>query len=455
MNTRFRQRWEGVRSSYWFIPSLMAVGAVLAALGAEALDRRISDELLQPMGWLFAAGPQGARALLTTIAGSMITVAGVTFSITMVALTLASTQFGPRLLGNFMRDRGNQVVLGTFVAAFLYCLVALRSVSGREGSIFVPQVTVILAVGFAVASIAVLIYFFDHVAASIQAPNVVQRVSGDVHKAIRKVFPDEEDEENEEAEEGGSGGPPAASGPPMGVRPEEGRPLPAPEDGYVQLLDLDRLVRVAEDHDLLLLLEVGAGEYLIRGAPLLRASPADGLDEEAERRLLGCFAIGGRQTLTDDLSFAVRQLVEIATRALSPSLNDPFTAMDCLDRLGSALAEVARRPKPPSRLADGEGRVRLLREPLDFPHLTDLAFVQIRLYGRSAVALLTHLQRTIEGIAPHVRRPEDAEALLRHVEATLAAAREGELLDRDRRAVEEAGAAARRALEGVALGEGG
>lgn len=449
MNTRFRQRWEEVRSSYWFIPSVMAAGAVAAAFAAEALDRRVSDELFQPVGWLFAAGAEGARALLTTIAGSMITVAGVVFSITMVALTLASNQFGPRLLANFMRDRGNQIVLGTFIAAFLYCLMALRSVSGQEGSIFVPQVTVILAVGFAVASIAVLIYFIDHVAASIQAPNVVHRVSADVDRAIRKAFPEEDREESED------GSPPERSGPPSSVRPEEGAPVPAPEDGYVQLLDLDRLVEVAEAHDLLLLLEVEAGEYVIRGAPLLRASPADTLDENVEKRLRGCFAIGGRQTLADDLGFAVRQLVEIATRALSPGVNDPFTAMDCLDRLGSALAEVARRPKPRARLADAEGRVRLLREPLDFPRLADLAFDQIRLYGRSAVALLAHLEKTIEGIAPHVRRPEDADALLRHVEATLAAAREGELLDRDRRTVEEAGAAARRTLEGVLLGEGG
>ncbi len=143
------------------------------------------------LGWIYTRGPDGARAVLSTIAGSMITVAGVVFSVTIVALSLASNQFGPRLLRNFMRDRGNQIVLGTFVATYLYCLLVMRTVQGMDGSQFVPHLSVTVAILMAVASLGVLIYFIHHVAVSIQAPELIANVAHELHEAIDRLFPEE------------------------------------------------------------------------------------------------------------------------------------------------------------------------------------------------------------------------------------------------------------------------
>ena len=170
-----------VTSSFWFVPTTMTVVAAGSAIGMIEVDRTWLGPGVR-IGWLYSGGAEGARSLLSTVAGSVITVAGVVFSITISTLTQASSQFGPRLLRNFMRDTSNQIVLGTFVATFLYCLLVLRTIHGKidDGASFVPQLSVTVAVGLAVASIAVLIYFIHHVSLSLQAPNVIAAARGDL-----------------------------------------------------------------------------------------------------------------------------------------------------------------------------------------------------------------------------------------------------------------------------------
>jgi uncharacterized membrane protein len=180
-----------LRSSYWFVPSVMALLSIGVALGMIVVDQSVGEDGIQGYWWIYAGGPDGARAVLATVAGSIISVAGVTFSIKIAALTLASQQFGPRLLRNFMADRGNQFVLGTFIATFLYCLLVLRTVRSWEDAEFVPHLSVTLGVLLAVASLGVLIYFIHHIAASIQASNVIARVSGELQAAIDRLFPED------------------------------------------------------------------------------------------------------------------------------------------------------------------------------------------------------------------------------------------------------------------------
>lgn len=191
VKARLFTMWESVRVSYWFVPSLMAVGSLVLGFAMPEVDRAVPDRWMARVGWLYTGSAEGARELLSVIAGSMIGVAGVVFSITVVALALASNQFGPRLLRNFMRDLSNQVVLGTFIAVFLYCLLILRQVHGENGSrnAFVPQLSMLLAVVLAVAGLGVLIYFIHHMAASIQAPNVVAAVATDLRNAIDELYP--------------------------------------------------------------------------------------------------------------------------------------------------------------------------------------------------------------------------------------------------------------------------
>jgi uncharacterized membrane protein len=180
MQIRLIKYWEDLRSSYWFVPGAMAVGAILLSFATIALDGYFRAEVLRSLGFIWSGGPEGARGLLQAVAGSMITVAGVTFSITMVALSFASSQFGSRLLRNFMSDTGNQVVLGTFVATFIYCLLVLRTVRSGDDAEFIPYLSVTVGLVMALVSLMFLIYFIHHMALTMQAPYVIGELANDV-----------------------------------------------------------------------------------------------------------------------------------------------------------------------------------------------------------------------------------------------------------------------------------
>ena len=190
MTLMLRKYWDRLRSSFWFLPAIMACGAVLLAHGTVALDETgaVRGGVEVP-SWVYSGGAQGASTLLGAIAGSMITIAGVVFSMTLVALSIASSQLGPRLLQGFMRDATNQVVLGTFVSTFLYCLLVLRTIRREIEVAFVPHMSVTLGVLLAVASVAVLIYFIHHVSVSIQADEVIARVCRELFDGIDRLFP--------------------------------------------------------------------------------------------------------------------------------------------------------------------------------------------------------------------------------------------------------------------------
>jgi uncharacterized membrane protein len=320
--------------------------------------------------WLFSGGGEGASAVLGAIAGSMITIAGVVFSLTLLALSLASQQFGPRLLRNFMRDRANQVVLGTFIATFLYCLLVLRTIRRADDAAFVPHLSVTLGVLFAIASLGVLIYFVHHVAVSIQADELVSVVGTELLQSIDRLFPEHIGGEIHGCRDGDPDLPATFA--------REACPVVAREDGYLQLVDSDDLMTVAKEHDLVLQLHYRPGHYIVAGSPLLRAWPAQQLDEGIRNRINGAFILGGERTSTQDIEYVIGQLVEIAVRALSPGVNDPFTAITCVDRLGSALHRLAQREMPSPQRYDDEHKLRVVAPATSFAALLDAAFNQIR-----------------------------------------------------------------------------
>jgi uncharacterized membrane protein len=189
MKTLLLKYWDRLRSSLWFLPAAMACLAVALAVSAVELDKAVADDWLQRLSWIYSGGAEGASLLLGTVAGSMIAIAGTVFSMTLVALSLASSQLGPRLLRNFMRDRSNQVVLGTFVATFVYCLLVLRTIRRADEVAFVPHLAVSIGVLLAIASVGVLIYFIHHISVSIQADQVVARVGRVLEDGIDRLFP--------------------------------------------------------------------------------------------------------------------------------------------------------------------------------------------------------------------------------------------------------------------------
>ena len=419
--------WDRIRSSFWFLPSLMAVAAIGLSFATVAVDEALTDKWLKALGWAYSGGAEGASAVLGTIAGSMITIAGVVFSLTLVALSLASSQFGPRLMRNFMRDTSNQVVLGTFVSTFLYCLLVLRTVRRPDETAFVPHLSVTLGVFFAIASLGVLIYFIHHVSVSIQADEIVARVGTELVQEIDRLFP----------EQIGQGGPKPANISLPEAFEQQARAVGAASDGYLQIVDSEALMKLATDADAVIRVERRPGNYIVAGSPLVSVWPADRFSEKLANQVNTAFALGSKRTPAQDVEFTVNQLVEVATRALSPGVNDPFTAITCVDRLGSALCHLAQREIPSPYRVDEKGQLRVVAPLITFRGIADAAFNQIRQYSRSSAAVAICLLDTIAAIAASVRRPEDRAALLRHATMIARGAREGLPEEEDRREVED------------------
>jgi len=438
LNAQILEFWDRLRSSFWFVPTLMAGASVGLALGAVSIDEAMTLDWLLARGFAYTGGAEGASLVLSTIAGSMITIAGVVFSMTLVALSLASSQLGPRLLRNFMRDRINQVVLGTFVATFVYCLLVLRTIRRVEEVAFVPHLAVSVGVLFALASLGVLIYFIHHVAVSIQADEIVAQVGTELVEEIDHHFPESTDRAT------------ATVAPSRAALPDGfdagARPIGAARDGYVQVIDLDALMKLAVEGDMLFRLERRPGQYVVMGRPMVMVWPGDRITDELASNIHAAVVLGNRRTASQDVEFAVHQLVEIAVRALSPGINDPFTAITCVDRLGSALCRLAPRDMPSPHHFDEHGRLRLVHFTPTFPGIVDTAFNQIRQHARSNAAVSIRLLETIDVIAGTTLHADDRAALRRQADMIARGAREGLPEAEDRRAAEERYQAVRRAL---------
>ena len=419
----------------------MSVAAVLLSIAMIQFEEAVTPKLLNRLTWVYAGGPEGARAVLSTIAGSMITVAGVTFSITIVALTLASQQFGPRLLRSFLRDLGNQVVLGTFVSTFLYCLLVLRTVRGSDDAEFVPHIAVTVGVALAMLSLGVLIFFIHHVATSIQASRIIANVAEDLSGAIERLFPETL---------GIEAAPPAerthVSADPRGeVR--GARPVSAGTTGYVQAIDADKLMSAARRHDVVVRVRTRPGSFVRKEGVLLTVVPPPGQDPPAGKPFHDAFIIGRDRTGTQDVTFFVDQLVELAVRALSPGINDPGTARLCIDRLEQALCHVAGRHIPSAERYDTEGRVRVVACPVTFQEVVESAFDEIARYGRSSVAVTCRLLEALRTVGSCVQREGDRCALRHKANVIAAGAREVALSDHDRELVAQCHRASLDALQ--------
>ncbi|MDA3859038.1 MAG: DUF2254 domain-containing protein [Roseovarius sp.] len=339
--------------------------------------------------WTYAFGPESARAILSAIAGSMITVAGVTFSMTMLTLQLASSQFGPRMLRNFMRDRGNQIVLGTFLSTFVYCLLVLASVRGSGSSSFVPLIAVTFGMILAVASLATLIYFIHHIATSIRIETILAKLSVEACQTVERVFP----------EHGHTSAPFPEKLMAEALPPDfedDSRSVVASVSGYIQSIDLDGILQVASDNDLVVRVEGRIGNFVPGAGSLVIASPYRRVSDAVADDLSNVFSFGQERTPEYDIEFSLRRIVEIAQRALSPGVNDPTTALYCLDRLGEVLGLLADRHFPSGRIMDEDMKLRVVFDPVSFANLACSAFAAIARYGISDDDLVARLLDVME-----------------------------------------------------------
>jgi uncharacterized membrane protein len=402
--------WDSLHSSYWFLPTIILVIAIALAFTVLTLDRAGYYGPIEKWGWIYTGGSEGARAVLSAIAGSMITVATTTFSITIVALQLASSNFGPRLLRNFMQDTGNQIVLGTFIGTFAYCLLVLRTIrgDGDDYSLFVPQLSVTIGIIFALVSIGVLIYFIHHASTIIQVSTVISDVSTELDRAIDRLFPEK-----------------------LGLSPSkfnnqvaqipidfnsQACPIKASGSGYLQTIDDDKLLQIASQHELLFHLKYRPGKFVVDGSELVLVYPRTRVNRKLIKQINDTFILGKERTEQQDIEFPISQLVEIALRAISPGINDPFTAIRCIDRLNDGLCRLAQRDFPSPYRYDDDGNLRVIAEPFTFAGLIDVAFNQLRQYGKSDVAVTIRLLEAIATIANYVHNQQGREVLLHHAE---------------------------------------
>jgi len=403
MKQRIRSVFARLFATYWFLPSMMAVVAVGMSLGSVRLDQLL-DRTTPGVFWLYAGGPDGARILLSTVAGSMITVAGVTFSVTIVALSFASTQLGPRLLENFLRDRGNQVVLGTFISTFLFCLLVLLTIRSTASQVFVPEISVSIGIALALLSIGVLIYFIHHVSSSMNAEEIVAQVGSELDRAVDKLLPGRsvislfESEPRDEND----------------IPDEFEEKAPGVSDsrsGYLQSIDYPALLGLATEHDLLMRINYRPGDFVPPENDIVQFWPPGAIEEKVTEQINHTAVIGIYPSWNQDVIYAVNQLVAIAVRALSPAINDPFLAMSCIDRLGAALIRLAEKSTPPSYRYDDHGALRLITTSFRFEDVLNRAFDQIRRSAVSSVDVSLRLLETLATIATVVTRPERKEAI--------------------------------------------
>lgn len=404
MLSRFYTLWASLRTSFWFIPTLMGIGAVGLAILTLNLDAHVSEEQARRF-WLHSGGPEDARNLLSTVFSSMVTMASLVISITMVVLTLAASQLGPRLVRNFMGDLRTQLVFGIFMMTIIYCLLVLRTVNSELDNSAVPHIAVTLGTALALINLFALLFFIHVLAKSIISDTAIRRVNRDLRKAISDLLPKE-----------GNGG--------VERRSTDGA-LPADFDdraaslwlsgeGYVQAIQYEKLVEIACRHKAVVRLDFRAGHFVIRNLYKVEIYPARQAGPDVAAELQGAILIGAERTPIQDLEFAMRHLVEIALRALSPGINDPFTAIAVVDRLGAALAELMLRKLQPEVFCDADGAVRVVGRASSFRGFVDVAFHQIRQAGATHPAVIIHMLSTIAQLAVNVRLSSQRTALLDH-----------------------------------------
>lgn len=406
MQASIKYLFYNIRTSFWFIPSLMLLGAIAAALLLDGADRWLKQDWVENFPWLFDAKADGARALLSTIAGSVITVVSLVFSITLLVLSNASSQLGPRLLSSFMGDRFVQTVLGTFISCAVFALLVLRTIeSGASG--YVPRLSIGVALIYTIFALMVLVVFFHYLSKAIQADTIIAKIRAGIDSRIDEFF---------EAYGGRKswGADDVASRP--GSLEDDGTDVCPPESGYLQTIHHQTLVEIACNHELVLDVVMRPGDFVARNEPMLRAAPAGSIDDEITEALLEAIVIGGKRTDAQDIGFAFSQLVEIAVRALSPGVNDPKTAIACIDHLSASLAQIVKLPPPRTEFEDAEGTLRLYTAPMTFSDLLDSSFSEIRQNASGQITVLARLIEALVRIAVFADGGRTRDAIRRHGE---------------------------------------
>ena len=402
---RVKKLWSTVRLSFWFMPTLIVMGSVAVAVMLIQVDYYGGTKWLNRWPLLFGAGADGARGMMSTIAGSMMTVVGVTFSMILVVLAMASSQYTSRILRNFTRSRVTQAVLGIFAGIFTYCLIVLRTIrSGDEGD-FTPSLAVFFGFVLALGGVGALVVFIHHIASSIEASSIIASVAQETIAAIDRLFPEK-----------------------LGQEPDENQdrdtqcPLPernwmavlAKNSGYIQSVNNAAILRLARDNKTIVRMEHGIGEFVVQGTKLASLALEDPPDEQTIAALQSAFSIDNHRTVEQDAAFGIRQIVDIALKALSPGINDTTTAVMCVDYLASILARVAPRQIPSLHRFE-DGQLRVIAKAPSFESLLTESFDQIRRSAKGDVVIMSRMLDALQVLASLTANSSRRQALREQV----------------------------------------
>lgn len=392
----------------------------------------LPQSVLEQWPRLFGAGAEGSRGLLSTIASSMVTIAGVVFSITLVALAFAANQYSPALLRNFMSDRVNQAVLGTFVGIFAYCLVVLRTIRGADEGLFVPSAAVLMGLLLGFLGIAVLIYFIHHIANAIQPSQILAAVTEETIRSVDATFPRHAGEDDA-----------VADADPIDAA--SWHPIPAESTGYLQAVDAGRLIEFAGEHRCLLRMERQIGQFIIEQEPIIAVHGAPPRQEE-QRHLASMFTVARQRTVEQDPAFGIRQIVDLALKALSSAMNDTTIAVMCIDRLTAILVRLSDK-RVQTHLRSENGEVRVLTRGPTYADMVSESFDLIREHAKGNVAVLERLLSALEHLARCEADPTRQRVLLEQVVAIEEQVKQTVTVPRDVRRVSESVTRTKTALQ--------
>ena len=409
-------KWDKLKATFWFIPVVLIVISILLSFILVYVDGLVRFPQDGFGRFLFVNSTDSARSILSTISGAMMGVAGTVFSITLVVLTLASSQFGPMLIKNFMYVRLNQVVLGSYISTYLYCLLVLNVIRDGNNYTFIPSLSILVAIIAAITNIILLIIFIHQISISIQANKVISDISDFISKQVETLFPEKmgeakEIEENVDIATVISGYQKRIS-------------IKSPKSGYLQYIDSEALMEIITKNDSLLELHYRPGGHLVKDVEIGSLYSNDNWEKDELEKIFKQFVIGKNKTSQQDLEYSINQMVEIALRALSPGINDPYTAIDCIDNLTATISYLAQAKFPSKYLFEDGGKLRIIADTIDFEGVLDAAFNQIRQFSGRSTAVIIRLLEALTTIYEFTKNENHKKAVIMHAEMVLTIGKE-------------------------------
>ncbi len=441
-----RYTWDRLKVSFWFTPLVMSFAAMILVGVMIRLDDRIPNETLQYSRLVLSGTVGEMRTMLVGMAGTILSTAGVVFTLLTLPLSTVAAQYGSRLLRLFLGDRITQYVLGMFVATFVYCITAATSIPPEEVQPEAPQLLDTMGLVLMMACFASLILLIQHISTMLQAPKIAAAAGAELLDVVRAEIPSEvkidgailvTTQTNQEAPDFLPGN--HSTHEKHAIKGVDGFPVRIKEAGYIQYIDPEEVLPLSIEKDLVIGMQRKPGDFVWIGAIVALVWPASRVDEELDSDIRHAFQVGNNRTPTQDIAYGVNQLVEMAVRAMSPAINDPFTAMTCLDYLGEGLALFYRQGEQGAYIYDEAGRLRLILKPVTFEELVNGAFDMLRHCSCDNASVLLHMLKVIDVIGQDAKSLEARQSLLRQVSLIVTESQAGDLIEQDMKTIQELG----------------